>query len=86
MTRVAFLGLGTMGREMAARLVDAGHDVSVYNRSPDKMAALVDRGARAAKNPAEAAGGAEMVIAIVSDDGASRDIWMGDGGIRKSVV
>jgi len=48
MAQLGFLGLGTMGREMARRLVDAGHDVVVWNRSADAVAPLVEAGARAA--------------------------------------
>jgi len=54
MTRVALLGLGAMGRGMAARLIDAGHDVCVYNRTPEKMVALAEKGARVATRPAAA--------------------------------
>jgi len=81
MTRVALLGLGAMGRGMAARLIDAGHDVCVYNRTPEKMVALAEKGARVATRPAAAVDGAEVVIAIVADDGASRDIWTGSEGV-----
>jgi len=81
MTRVAFLGLGAMGHPMAVRLIDAGHNVCVYNRTPERAIALADKGARVAASPAEAADGAEIVIAIVADDGASRDIWTGTEGV-----
>ncbi len=81
MTRVAFLGLGTMGREMAARLIAAGHDLCVYNRTAEKAAALAERGARVVKSPADAAEGAEFVISIVADDDASRAVWLGGEGV-----
>jgi 3-hydroxyisobutyrate dehydrogenase-like beta-hydroxyacid dehydrogenase len=54
MAQLGFLGLGTMGREMARRLVDAGHDVVVWNRSPEPVAELVAAGARAAASPSDA--------------------------------
>jgi 3-hydroxyisobutyrate dehydrogenase-like beta-hydroxyacid dehydrogenase len=54
MATLGFLGLGTMGREMARRLVDAGHDVVVWNRSADAVEPLVEAGARAAISPADA--------------------------------
>ena len=74
--RVAFLGLGIMGRSMAANLVKAGHEVSVWNRSAGKQ---VD-GARVAVSPAEAARGAEVVWMCVSDTAAvERVLFSADG-------
>jgi len=64
--RVAFLGLGIMGHAMATNLVKAGHDVSVWNRTPGQQV----EGARSAENPAEAAIGAEVVWMCVSDTDA----------------
>jgi len=65
--RIAFIGLGTMGAPMAARLLDAGHDLAVHNRTRSREAPLVARGAQAAADPAAAAAGAEVVITMVSD-------------------
>jgi len=78
--RVAFLGLGRMGIGMAGRLLEAGFEVSVYNRTADKAAPLVERGARMAGSPAAAAEGAGAAIAMVADDAASRAVWLGDDG------
>jgi len=58
---MAFAGLGRMGIGMAMRLLDAGFDVAVYNRSADKTTELAKRGARVAAIPAETADGAEDV-------------------------
>lgn len=80
MNSVAFLGLGVMGGGMAARLVDAGWTVSVWNRHRERASALVANGARLAASPREAAASAELVISMVADDDASRTIWLGDGG------
>jgi len=80
MTRIAFLGLGTMGAGMAAQLATKGFDLSVWNRSRAKADALAEHGARAAATPAEAAAGADIVIAMVADDAASRAVWLGDDG------
>ena len=80
MGKVAFLGTGKMGGAMAARLLDAGHAVTVYNRSADKLAPLVDKGAQAARTPGEAATGADVVIAMVMNDDASRVVWCGPDG------
>lgn len=76
MTKIAVLGLGAMGSRMALNLVKAGHDVRVWNRTPSAMAPLVSAGARAASSPHDAAGGADVVIAMVRDDDASREIWL----------
>ncbi len=76
MTRIAVLGLGAMGARMAARLLDAGHDVSVFNRTPERGAELEARGARLAATPREATAGAEMVIGMLRDDTASRTVWL----------
>ncbi len=81
MSRVAVLGLGVMGREMAARLIAAGHRLSVFNRTAEKAAALAELGARIADSPAEAANGAEFVISIVADDEASGAVWLGGEGV-----
>ncbi len=74
--RVAFLGLGIMGRAMAANLAKAGHEVAVWNRSAGKHA----EGARMAVSPADAARGAEVVWMCVSDTAAvERVLFSGDG-------
>lgn len=75
MSNVTFLGLGAMGQRMAARLLSAGHHVTVWNRSPAPAQALVDQGAATARTPREAAEGAEFVISMVTDDAAARSIW-----------
>lgn len=81
MSKVAFIGLGNMGRGMAMRLVAAGFDVSVYNRTPGKAGELVRAGAREATSPRDAVTGAEAIFSMVADDGASEQIWCGDEGI-----
>jgi 3-hydroxyisobutyrate dehydrogenase len=81
MSRVAFIGLGRMGRGMAGRLVAAGHDVVVHNRTRDKAAELLTAGARWADSPAEAVAGVEAVLVMVSDDEASRSVWLGADGV-----
>ncbi|MFN3613212.1 MAG: NAD(P)-dependent oxidoreductase [Rubrimonas sp.] len=75
MARIAILGLGAMGARMAANLLEARHDLAVWNRSPGRDAALVERGARRARSPKDAAAGAEFVIAMLRDDDASREVW-----------
>jgi 3-hydroxyisobutyrate dehydrogenase-like beta-hydroxyacid dehydrogenase len=79
--RVAFLGLGIMGRPMAANLVKAGHEVSTWNRSSGKE---VD-GARAAASPGEAARGAEVVWLCVSDTEAVEQVLFGPEGAENAL-
>ncbi|XEI33905.1 NAD(P)-dependent oxidoreductase [Aeromonas veronii] len=73
--RVAFLGLGAMGSRMAARLIQAGHDVTVWNRTPAACEALAQIGARIAASPAEAVVGVDFAISMVRDDQASAAVW-----------
>jgi 3-hydroxyisobutyrate dehydrogenase-like beta-hydroxyacid dehydrogenase len=79
--RVAFLGLGIMGRPMAANLVQAGHQVSTWNRSAGKEV----EGARAAASPAEAARGAEVVWMCVSDTAAVEQVLFGPEGVEPAL-
>ena len=80
MSRVAFIGLGKMGSGMAARLLSAGHDVVVFNRSADKARELAGRGARVAATPRHAASGCDAVFSMVADDEALRAVWLGADG------
>ena len=81
MAKVAFLGLGVMGFPMAGHLATAGHEVTVYNRSPAKAAIWVERhGGRAAATPREAAEGAEFVMACVGNDDDLRSVCLGADG------
>jgi 3-hydroxyisobutyrate dehydrogenase len=73
--QIGFLGLGAMGSRMASRLIAAGHQVSVWNRSPEPARGLLSKGAQLAATPAAAASGAEIVISVVRDDDASRAVW-----------
>jgi len=86
MQRITFIGLGNIGRPMAANLIKAGFAVTVYNRTPERMQALVAQGATAATSMAEAVRGAEAVISMVSDDAAVRAVALGKGGIVESLA
>jgi 3-hydroxyisobutyrate dehydrogenase len=77
---IAFLGLGTMGSGMAHRLLGAGFPVRVYNRTRGRAEAFGSAGAVVAATPREAAQGADVVIAMLADDTASRSAWFGDEG------
>jgi 3-hydroxyisobutyrate dehydrogenase-like beta-hydroxyacid dehydrogenase len=81
MTSVAVIGLGAMGARFAGRFLEAGHDVIVWNRTPEKAQELVSRGALAAATPAEAARNAEAVVTAVSDPEALRTVTEGPDGI-----
>lgn len=81
MARIAFIGTGTMGREMVLKLLEAGHDVTVFNRTAAKIDPLVAAGAGAAESPASASTNAEFIISMVGDDEASRRVWLGAGGV-----
>jgi 3-hydroxyisobutyrate dehydrogenase len=81
MAKVAFLGLGVMGFPMAGHLAAKGHEVTVYNRSPDKAARWCEtHQGRAAATPAEAAQGADFVMACVGNDDDLRAVCLGPKG------
>jgi len=75
--KIAYLGLGIMGRPMAANLVKAGHEVTVWNRSPKTL-----EGARTAATPAEAAKDAEVVWMCVADTKAVESVLFGKDGVE----
>jgi 3-hydroxyisobutyrate dehydrogenase len=78
--RVALLGLGTMGLGMAGRLAQAGFPLAVWNRTASRAESLRASGARVATTPADAARGATCIVAMLSDDVASREVWLGENG------
>jgi 3-hydroxyisobutyrate dehydrogenase/2-hydroxy-3-oxopropionate reductase len=84
--RIAFLGLGAMGRPMAGRLVDAGHDLRVWNRTPGRADDLVARGVSRASTPAEAARGSETVITMLADPRALDEVLFGPAGVAGSIA
>src|SRR6187401_3787768 len=79
-TRVALLGLGLMGTGMARRLLGAGYPLTVHNRNPARATPLAEAGARVATSPRDAATAADVIISMVADDVASRNLWLGEGG------
>lgn len=80
--RIAFLGLGIMGRAMASNLVKAGHEVTVWNRTPGKDV----EGAKAATSPAEAARDAEVIWLCVADTKAVESVLFGPQGVNESLT
>lgn len=81
MTSIAFIGLGNMGRGMANRLLQAGHDVRVYNRTGARAAALESAGAKRCLTPREACTDAAAVFSMTADDLSSRAVWSGPDGV-----
>ncbi len=79
--KVGFLGLGRMGAAIAANILRARHDLTVWNRSPGKTEPLVSAGAAMARTPREAAGGRDIVLSMLADDAALESVLSGDDGL-----
>jgi 3-hydroxyisobutyrate dehydrogenase-like beta-hydroxyacid dehydrogenase len=82
--KVGFIGLGHMGIGMAANLLRAGHEVTLYNRTPSKTRALVEKGAHAAAQVADACRG-DAVVTMLADDGAVGGVVFGEKGVIGSL-
>ena len=82
--KVGFIGLGHMGAAMAANLVKAGHEVTVYNRTPSRARPLVEQGARAATRVRDACGG-DAVITMLADDASVEPVVFGDDGMIRAL-
>lgn len=83
--KVGFIGLGRMGQAMARRILDGGHDLGVYNRTPDKLKALVEAGAKMQSSIADAANYGEAVFTMLADDAAVEDVVEQKGGLLQSL-
>jgi 3-hydroxyisobutyrate dehydrogenase len=83
--KVGFIGLGTMGAAMARRLLDAGHEVTVHNRTRAREDPLTAAGARAAAHPADAARGASFVVVMVSDTPDVEQVVFGPDGVAEGI-
>lgn len=81
--RIGFIGLGSMGKGMAANLLKAGHEVRVWNRSQPAVEQLVSQGATAASDPGEAFD-AEVVISMLADDALTRSVLIDSGALASS--
>jgi 3-hydroxyisobutyrate dehydrogenase len=81
MSKIAFLGLGNMGTRMAARLINAGYDVTVWNRTAERTEELADEGARVAATPAGAAAGVEFAITMLATPEALDEVLFGADGL-----
>jgi 3-hydroxyisobutyrate dehydrogenase len=84
-SKIAFLGIGNMGNPMATRLVNAGHDVTVWNRSVPRTASLARAGATVADSPAAAASGVEFAITMLATPEALEDVLFGRDGIAPAL-
>ncbi|NEA30742.1 NAD(P)-dependent oxidoreductase [Streptomyces sp. SID13031] len=86
MAKLAFIGLGLMGTPMATRLLEAGHDLTVWNRTALKTRPLTDQGAAVASTPAQAVAGADAVITMVTNAEALEQVVLGDNGLAAALV
>lgn len=76
MTTIGFMGLGAMGSRMASRLLSAGHDVRLYNRTPAATEPLQTQGAKIVGSPRELASQSDIIISMLRDDEASQELWL----------
>lgn len=83
--KTTFLGLGAMGVRMSARILEKGHELTVWNRTASRADELVASGARRAATPAEAVAEADLVISCLTDDDAARAVWLGPDGAAAAV-
>jgi len=83
--KIGFIGLGRMGSAIAGRLLSAGHDLAVYNRTPEKATELCKAGARLATTLAELCAEREVVITMLADDAALESIVSGEHGLLHSM-
>jgi len=89
--KIAFLGLGAMGSRMALNLIKAGYDLTVWNRTAKTTEEFVRHGAKQALTPKEAANEADIVISMVRDNEASKDVWFNEAtgaiaGMKKDAI
>ena len=78
--QVAILGLGIMGSAMARRLLSAKIPLTVYNRNREKCVPFAEAGAGVGSSPRETAARADIILSMVADDTASREVWLGPNG------
>ena len=84
--KVGFIGVGKMGQGMTRRILGGGHDLIVYNRTREKAADLETAGAKVGSSIADACAGREVVITMVADDTAAKEVTLGKGGVRDSLA
>jgi 3-hydroxyisobutyrate dehydrogenase len=84
--RIGVAGLGNMGAAIAARLIEVGHQVTVWNRNAAKTKPLAEAGAKVAVTPAELAGAVEAVVTILTDGAAIDAVYNGPSGLLSGDV
>lgn len=84
--KVGFLGLGIMGGAMARNLLEAGHELVVWNRTAERCAPLVERGATQAESAAEVVSRTDLCIAMLADPEAAADVVFGDEGVLETIA
>jgi 3-hydroxyisobutyrate dehydrogenase-like beta-hydroxyacid dehydrogenase len=85
MAKLAFVGLGQMGAPMARRLLSAGHDITVWNRTPAKAEPLVADGAQQGSTPGEAGRGVEAAVSMLADPEALEVVLFGPDGLAEAL-
>ena len=83
--KIGFLGLGRMGQGMSKRILDAGHDVVVYDVIPAATKILGDAGASIAPNVSDACKGRDIVVTMLAEDYVVKEVVLGKGGVRDSL-
>src|SRR5271154_415448 len=81
MAKLGYVGLGVMGGQMAARLLDKGHAVTGYNRTKAKAQRLIDKGLKWAESPREVCASADIVFSMVTNSSALEEIVRGENGL-----
>ncbi|MBI4839773.1 MAG: NAD(P)-dependent oxidoreductase [candidate division NC10 bacterium] len=85
MQRIGFIGLGLMGQPMSRRLLEAGHPLTVWNRTAEKAKGLLAAGAAWAASPRAVAQASDVVVTMVTDSAASEEVICGPGGVLEGV-
>ena len=83
--KITVLGIGNMGEAFALRALDKGHDVTVWNCTPERATSVVGAGARRTDSPGEAVVGANAVLVVLADDAAVLDVCLGPDGALASL-
>ena len=84
--KVGFIGLGIMGKPMARNLMDAGYELTVYNRSPEKAEELGEAGATVAESPMEVAENSDVVITMLPDSPQVSEVVTGEEGVLEGIA
>jgi 3-hydroxyisobutyrate dehydrogenase len=83
--KIGWVGTGVMGKSMCTHLIDAGHQVSVYNRTKEKALDLINKGAKWCSNPMEVAQNSDVIFTIVGFPNDVEEVYLGKNGILKGV-